>query len=216
MKRIYFLLLILAPLFVFCQQDNKDTESKPQTKSFYFGLKGGVNFSNVTNASSIGAGSLTGYHAGIFVNMGAKLISFRIEALYSRQGYNYSTDSGSGSVKHDYIYLAELMGINITHFFQIQFGAQTGYLLNAKAESKDQGTGNAAADQILNLYNRFDFGMSGGLEVHPIAGFIVGARYNLSFSNLYKVSLTSSSGGSYTPNLDFKNNVVQVFAGYRF
>ncbi len=42
---------------------------------------------------------------------------------------------------------------------------------------------------------------------------MIGARYNISFSNLYKQSL---SGSSSTGSFDFKNNVVQLFAGYRF
>jgi hypothetical protein len=216
MKNTFFLVLALSPFFAFSQQDNTGSESKPATKTTYFGIKGGLNFSNVTNASSIGAGSQTGYHAGILVNMGGKLMSFRLEALYSRQGYNFSTDTTSGSVHHDYIYLAELLGINITHFFQIQIGPQTGYLLNAKATTKNQSTGNATADQILSYYNRFDFGMSGGIEIHPFAGILVGARYTLSLTNLYNVSFTNSSGAYYSPNIDFKNNVVQIFAGYRF
>ena len=114
--------------------------------------------------------------------------------------------------------MSQLMGINITHFVQIQFGAQTGYLLNAQATNKSS-TGNTTADNILSYYNRFDYGFGGGIEVHPIAGLLIGARYNISLSNLYNNTFSASSinNGSYsTPSVDFKNNVVQLFAGWRF
>jgi hypothetical protein len=217
MKKTFFSLLILAPLFAFSQKDNTETKSKSKTKNFYFGIKGGLNFSNISNASSISSSNQTGYHAGLLANIGGKLIGFRLEVLYSHQGFGYTTDSSSGSNTQDYISLSELLAVNITRFVQLQIGGQTGYLLHANTTSKNQSTGNATADQILSYYNRFDYGFGGGVEVHPIAGLLIGARYNISLSNLYKdaFSNSSGSGGSYSPHVDFKNNVVQVFIGYR-
>jgi opacity protein-like surface antigen len=112
--------------------------------------------------------------------------------------------------------MSELMTVNITRFVQLQVGGQTGYLLNAKSTSTSQSTGNASVDQLLNYYNRFDYGFGVGIEIHPIAGLLVGARYNISFSNLYKDTYSGTSTGSYSPNIDFKNNLVQISAGYRF
>jgi Outer membrane protein beta-barrel domain len=218
MKKIYFLMLILAPLLVFSQGKKDSLNSKPkhQAKNLYLGLKAGLNFSNVTNASSINASSQTGFHAGVLIDIGGGLIGFRIEVLYSQLGYGYSTDSSSGTVTNDYISMSQLFTINITRFVQLQIGGQTGYLLNAKATGNSQSTGNASVDQLLSYYNRFDYGFGGGIEVHPIAGLLVSARYNLSLNNLYKDALTNSSGTTYSPNINFKNNVVQLSVGYRF
>jgi hypothetical protein len=116
--------------------------------------------------------------------------------------------------------LAQLMAINITHFVQIQIGTQIGYLLSAKSDSNKVSTGNVQADKALDYYNRVDFGFSGGLEVRPFMGIIVGARYNLSVTNLYKIpDNTSQTPPSFVPStsdLNFKNNLVQVYVGYRF
>jgi opacity protein-like surface antigen len=179
-------------------------------------VKAGLNFSNVTNASSISASNQTGFPAGVLVNIGSKLIGFRLEVLYSQQGYGFATDSSSGSFTHDYVSMSELVTINITRFVHLQFGGLTGYLLNARSTSNDQSSGNATADQVLSYYNRFDFGYGGGLEIHPISGLLIGARYNISLSNLYKDAFSNSSDGSYSSNINFKNNVVQIFIGYRF
>ena len=88
-----------------------------------------------------------------------------------------------------------------------------GYLLNARSDSTQPSSGNATADKILSTYRRFDYGYAAGLEIHPIAGLLIGARYNVSLSNLYKTPVDGSAGMG---SVNFKNNVVQVFAGYRF
>jgi hypothetical protein len=118
--------------------------------------------------------------------------------------------------------LAQLMVINITHFFQIQVGTQIGYLLSAKTDSNKVSTGYAQADAALSYYNRFIFGFSGGLEVRPFMGIIAGARYNLSLTNLYKIPDVNSSSQTppsfipSTSDVNFKNNLIQVYVGYRF
>ena len=66
----------------------------------------------------------------------------------------------------------------------------------------------------MDLYNRVDYGYALGVEVHPIAGLIVGARYNVSLAKLYK-DIQSMQRPSFTSE-DAKNNVVQISVGWRF
>jgi hypothetical protein len=64
------------------------------------------------------------------------------------------------------------------------------------------------------------------VEIHPFMGICVGARYNISLTNLYKSDFSSMSTGTgtttppsfipSTSNLNLKNNVIQLYAGYRF
>jgi opacity protein-like surface antigen len=217
MKHIYCFMLILLPAYAFCQQDSttsKPPQQKKPSHSLGLGIKAGLNFTNITSASSISNSSETGFQVGLFLDPSTKsILGSRTELLYSHQGYNYATGETTGKVYLDYIMLAQLMAINITHFVQIQLGTQ-------KAENDQPSTGNASADAIINYYNRVDFGFSGGLEVRPFMGIIVGARYNLSLTNLYKIP-TSDTGNvpDYIPStsdLNFKNNLVQVYVGYRF
>jgi len=226
MKNIYCLLLVWLPVMAFSQQDSTKTPAPQQEKkphnSIGIGIKAGLNFTNITNASQISNSSETGYQIGLFLDPTTKsVIGSRTELVFSHQGYNYATGQTTGKVFLDYIMLAQLMSINITHFFQIQLGTQIAYLTNAKVDSTSQSVGNAYADQILNYYNRIDFGFSGGVEVRPFMGFLVGARYNLSVTNLYKIptDVSSQPPPSFIPtssDVNFKNNLVQIYVGYRF
>ena len=113
------------------------------------------------------------------------------------------------------------MAINITKYVQIQLGGQFSYLLNAKADSSQPSTGNASADKILSFYNRFYYGFAVGLEIHPYAGIIIAAKYNISLNNLYKQPSATGNDSipSFIPSassINLKNNVVQLSLGYRF
>ena len=181
-----------------------------------FGVKGGLNFANVTNASSINSSSSTGFHAGIFLaGPTKKVLSSLTELQYSRQGYKYSTNTNTGNVDLDYLVLPQFMVINITKFVQIQVGAQIAYLLNASVDSTSS-TGNAAENNIIDLYNRFDFGFGGGLEVHPFHFLVVGARLNLFYGQLYKEPDPEEPIPPFVPDIDATNNLFQLYAGYQF
>jgi hypothetical protein len=144
MKQFYFLLLILFPACVFSQQDSvsasathpdsvsanatkhqdtvivtspkQKTEQKPH-HSIGLGIKAGLNFTNITSASSISNSSETGYQVGLFLDPSSNsILGSRTELLYSHQAYNYATGTTTGKNYLDYIMLAQLMAINITHF----------------------------------------------------------------------------------------------------
>jgi len=215
MRKIYLQLSLFALLsFTVSAQKDDSTKANKNGETIGIGIKAGLNFSNVSNVSGINGHSQTGFHAGLFIGGSSKhILTSRTELLYSQQGYAFSTDSASGSNTLNYIMLAQLMAINITHFVQIQFGVQMGYLLNAKIKSDMPSTGIASADKILDLYNRFDYGLAGGIEIHPIAGLLIGARYTMSMGDLYK---PSDNGSANLGLSNSKNNVVQLFVGYRF
>lgn len=200
MKKILFSLLLLFPFYAFCQ----------------FGVKAGINFANVTKASSINNSSRSGFHVGLMLAPAAKkILSSQTELIFSRQGYDYKSGTNTGTVDLDYIMMPQLMSINITKFFSIQIGGHMAFLLNAKVDSSSGGTGNPGLDQIMDLYNRFDYGYGGGVEIHPIKGLLIGARINISLGNLYKAPEPGQQF-SFIPKVDVKNNVFQLFAGWKF
>jgi Outer membrane protein beta-barrel domain len=229
MKNISLVLLVFLPVLAFCQQDTTKTAAtkpppKPPHHSLGIGIKAGLNFTNVTGASDVSNSSETGYQVGLFLDpSSASILGSRTELVYSHQGYNYATGQTTGKVFLNYIMLAQLMRINITHFFQIQLGTQIAYLINAKVDSTSSYGGILPPQeaQILNYYNRIDFGFSGGVEVRPFMGILVGVRYNMSLTNLYKIPDMSSgqtppSFFPTTSDINFKNNLLQIYVGYRF
>ncbi len=180
------------------------------------GIKGGLNFSNVTKASQINSKSSTGFHAGIFLAPKTKsVLGFRSELIFSRQGYDYKNGTTTGAVDLDYLLLPQLLEINITKYVALHVGGQMAFLLNAKDDASNN-TGNAQVDKIIDFMNRFDYGAAGGVEVHPVKGLLLGARMNVSFSKVFKeIDPASSFRPSFYAEAA-KNNVIQVFAGYRF
>ena len=200
MKKLMLLLATIIPCCIFAQ----------------IGIKAGLNFANVSSASSINNSSHSGFMAGIFLSPSNKsIISSRTELIYSKQGYNFQSGSNTGNVNLDYIILPQLMGINITRFVQLQLGAQMAFLLNAKADSTNKSSSTSGPySSIMNYYNKFDYGFAVGAEIHPFMGLLIGARYNVSLGKLYSSAQTGQMP-SFTA-ADAKNNVVQIFAGWTF
>lgn len=203
MKKVFVSALLTIPFIGFGQ-------------SMGIGLKGGLNFANVTSAASINSSSRSGFMFGIFMAPPSKgLISSRTELVYSRQGYDFKTGTGTGNVDLDYIVLPQLMGINITKFVQLQLGVQMAFLINAKADSTNNSGGMSGPySQVMSYYSKFDYGYAIGGEIHPFKGLLIGARYNVSIDKLYRDIQTLQQPSFSSVNA--KNNIVQIFAGYTF
>jgi hypothetical protein len=186
-----------------------------------FGLKAGLNFTNVTNVSSVNNQSSSGFNLGVFyATPYNKILGSKTELVFSRQGYSYETNATTGKVNLDYIMLPTYMCINITKLFQIQVGMQFGYLMSANNDSTSK-TGNSSTGSYsaaLSYYNRFSYSIGGGIELHPYKGSLVGARMNVSLNNLYKIPDENTSGNppSYVPDINIKANLFQIYMGWRF
>ena len=199
MKNILFFLLLILPCWLVAQ----------------FGIKAGLNFSNVTETSSINNSSETGFNIGLFLAPPSKkIISSKTELIFSRQGYNYKSGTNTGNVNLSYIMLPTYMCINITKYFQIHFGMQMAYLINAKADSTTSSGSENPINDVMKYYNRFDYGYGGGVEVHPINGLVIGSRINISLAKLYSDALTGQMP-SFS-SVDVKNNLFQLYAGWKF
>lgn len=206
MKKILLILLIAVPGLTMAQ----------------IGLKAGWNFTDVTSASSISTSSSSGYNLGVFFTTPyTKVIGSKTELVYSRQGYDYSTGSVTGKVNLDYIMLPQYLCINITKFFQIHAGFEMAYLINAKADSTPVAMSGIPGEysQIENYYNRFQFALGVGVEVHPILGLLIGARINFSMTNLYStpdMSNINQPPPSFVPTVNVKSNLLQIYTGWKF
>lgn len=177
------------------------------------GIKAGFNFVNVTNSAGINASSRSGYMVGGYISpKPKKLFGFRSEIMLSRQGYDYKTNSNTGKVNLDYLLLPQLIVLNFTKKFQVLAGGQASFLMNAKVDS----SGNSGNSSLFDYFNRFDYGLVGGLEVFPISGLFIGGRINISLHDMNKSLPLGGSNLNFIPKEFIKNNVVQLYAGWRF
>ncbi len=176
------------------------------------GLKAGLNFANVTSPAGINANSHSGYMIGGYISpKPKKLLGFRSEIMLSRQGYDYKTNNNTGKVNLDYLLLPQLITLHFTKKFEIHAGGQLAFLLNAKVDS----SGNSGS--IFDYFSRFDYGIVGGLQVSPVSGFFIGARINVGLNNINKEqALGAGPPPNFFPREFVKNNVVQLYAGWRF
>lgn len=228
--RKVLLLAMLCPLFAIAQYTDQSKTTgqqpakpaskpdKPAKSRLGIGIKGGVNYANVSSTSSIKASNKTGFMAGAFMTMGASgLINRRMELIYSKQGYNFQTNNNTGTVDMDYIFMPVLVGINIGKFALIQAGPQTAFLLNAKADSSSNQSDSNPYANMMPHSNRVTMGGAAGIEIYPFKGLLIGARYNLSFGDMYKQNADPGSPmPSFLSDFNAKNNVVQFFIGYTF
>lgn len=198
MRKIIVLLLLL-PVGCFAQ--------------LKIGLKAGLNFANISDAEGFNKSSRTGYMIGGFISPKAKkFFGFRSEMILSRQGYDYKTNANTGNVNLDYLLLPQLITLNFTKRLEIHAGGQAAFLLNANVDSAG-GSGNGS---LFDYFNRFDYGLAGGVQVSPILGLFVGARINISLNNLNKEQTVGGGNPNFIPKEFVKNNVVQLYAGWRF
>lgn len=204
MKKILLLLALLLPVWAISQG------------GMGVGFKAGLNFAGISNASDINNDTRSGFMAGLFLAPSSQgIIATRHEIIYSKQGYNFKNGSNTGNVNLDYLIIPQLIGINITKYVQLQAGMQMAFLLNAKADSSSESNTTAGSyGSVMNLYNKFDYAVAAGIEIHPVSGLLIGARYNLGLGKIYK-DATSGQSPSFS-SIDARNNVIQVFAGWRF
>ncbi len=197
-------------------------QEKKGNQSIGLGFKAGYNFAKVTGASEVKAQNTSGFHVGAFYSPGSaqnKGRGFRTELIYSRQGYDFAKGTTTGTVQLDYILLPQLATFNITRFVQIQAGAQVAFLINASADSSINAGNSGPYSKVSDYYNKIDYGFAGGIEVHPISGLMIGARFNISLANANKEIKPGIPYPPFIPNLEgsnLRNNVLQLFAGWRF
>lgn len=157
-----------------------------------FGIKAGVNFANITDAS--GLSNRTGFVAGIFV--GGKLnetIGIQADLLYSQQGAEFNL----GEFKMDYVNVPILLKYFLNDSFNIQAGPQFGIIVNDETQT--------IVGEIINdiAINNFDIAAVIGLGYDLPMGLRVDGRYNIGLSDVPK------EGGG-------KNSVITLSLGFSF
>jgi hypothetical protein len=219
MKKITLVLPLLVLVMIagnLQAQKTNANQFKPK-----FGVKGGYNIAKMTGSTpSFKPDTKNGFMVAAFYSpSGTTGFGYRTELVFSRQGFSYDSSGKQISVKQDYIYLPQFTTFNIGKFFQLHAGVQLGLLLNA-VKTKD--SSGARGVDIMDTYNKIDYGLAGGVEIYPVKGLILGGRYNISLGNMYKRQQEQMNNPTPFPlpfnpdEVKGKNSVINIYAGLRF
>lgn len=100
-----------------------------------FGVKAGVNVSNISDDNDVQTNSKTGYYAGVFMNAPiAEDFSIQPEVLYNSLGTKYDYGNASSTLTLDYITVPVMFQYNVVPQFYLEAGPEFGFLVNAKSK----------------------------------------------------------------------------------
>lgn len=183
-----------------------------------FGIKAGVNMSNLYSDDVDDKNVLWGFNAGVFAAFPiADNVFIQPEILYTTKGaeleYNSDIISGTSKFKLGYVEVPLLVRFNLTENFNIHVGGYASYLVNAKVTNDTDGGDGLDFDEDLDAddFQRFDAGLSAGvgLDFNPIS---IGLRYNYGLTTIGKER--EAFGNTYTFP-DAKNSNLSLYLAYK-
>lgn len=201
-SRIFILTLLLAAFSTYTLR----AQTPPKTKAEYptrFGVKGGINYSNLYGPNIDHTESLVGYNVGLFAKLPlVKMVAIQPEVYFTTKGADVTYSNvfaGTARFKLNYIELPLLVMVNLTPNFNFHIGPYASVLINGIVRNRSTITVFDFERNIDNNdYNRLDAGLAlgGGIDV---GAFGIGARYNLGLTTIGKER--TFAGTNYTfPN----------------
>ena len=190
------------------------TNSSNETQ---FGVKGGVNFSNIYDTEVDDNNVLTSFNAGFYATLPVgDIISIQPEILYSRKGgelnYDNAVATGTAQFRLNYLEVPVLLKVNITENLNVHAGPYFAYLIDAEVNNDANGEAIDFEDAYDNDdFNKFDVGISGGIG-YEFNSLGIGARYNYGFSTIGKER--EFAGTTYTIP-DGKNSSISLYLSYK-
>jgi hypothetical protein len=182
-----------------------------------FGIKGGVNLTNMYVKDVSDENMKVGWNAGIYAKLPVtRGISIQPELLYTDKGAkenynNFIEGKGEYRFNLNYIELPVLAVFNVAKNFNLHVGPYISYLasVNIKDANSD-GTLNNVKDLNAEDFHRLDYGVAGGLGV-DVANFTIGARYQY---GLHEIGKSDNLSGAALK--DSKNSAISLYIGFGF
>ena len=190
------------------------TSTKAQDSNpIRFGIKAGVNFSNLYSKDDGDTKMKTGFNVGVFSKLPlSNHIAIQPELYYTAKGaeitYNNTFVDGTAGFHLNYIEVPLLIVGNITEFVNVHAGPYAAFLISGKVKNESNVS---LFDFEENLdtedYNTFEAGLAVGAGI-DIKAFSIGLRYNHGFTNVGKER--TFLGTSYTFP-DATNGVISLY-----
>ncbi|MDH7464271.1 porin family protein [Chitinophagaceae bacterium 26-R-25] len=211
-KVIGITLLSAITIRAFSQEQQTDYENKLTPK---FGIKGGVNLTNLYADDVNDEHMKVGGNVGVFAKLPiTKGLSIQPEVLYSMKGsqVNYSNLLGDGKYRFNlnYVEVPVLAVINVAKNFNIHAGGYAAFLASAKIKDVDNnGDVNGVKELNKDDFQTFDYGLVGGFGF-DISDVTLGARYNYGLKEIGR----SGVSGQLVNNA--KNSAISLYVGFAF
>ncbi len=190
--------------------------SLAQKSNLKFGVKGGVNFSNVSTSNTDQNKMLTGVNFGVFAKLPiSDAIAIQPEFYFTTKGatltYNNVFVDGTADFNLNYIEIPVLLVLNINENFNVHFGPYAAYLINSKVKNvSDVSFYNFESNIDSENFNKFDTGLAAGVGF-DFGSLSLGARYNY---GLIKVGKERNYGSTTYTFPDGKNSLISVYLSY--
>ncbi|MEP7257083.1 MAG: porin family protein [Flavitalea sp.] len=215
LRSLSLALLLIAGSFLGANAQEQKTlgESSLTPK---FGIKGGLNLTNLYVDDVKDENVKAGFNAGIFAKLPViKGLSIQPELLYTSKGSKITYDNafGNGEFRFNlnYVELPLLAVINLAKNFNIHAGGYAAYLVNANiTQLKDNGNTNELVSFNEDDFKRFDYGLVGGLGF-DVQNFTIGARYNYGLSEVGDKNSVASQALRNS-----KNSAISLYLGLAF
>lgn len=180
------------------------------------GIKGGLSASTLqfNSVDFSNRKERIGFHAGVFTQIPVgSAFAIQPELLYTNKGassnYRSPGQDGNASFNLNYIDLPVLATLKLGDAVEIQAGPYAGYLLNSGVSNSGGILGNSAINLGTDQFNRFDYGLAGGVNVY-FGQVLLGVRYS---QGLQKIANTAAARTVFD---NAKNGVGLLSVGYSF
>ena len=148
-----------------------------------FGLKGGLNYTNLAGIDADDNNARIGFNAGVFARtMPDQPVGVQLELLYSTKGNRTKYNTFFGLIDQEvdfnlnYLELPVMASIRVMEVVDFQIGGYAAYLLSAKVKtSGDLGSGQD--DLNKDNFKSFDAGIVGGVGFNVGENLQIGIRY---------------------------------------
>lgn len=175
-----------------------------------FGIKGGVNFTNMSSDGFEKTNSRTGFHLGLLAEIPVSdRFSIQPEALYSTQGTEatrmFAGESVTGEYQLDYVQVPLIAKFYLIDGLALEAGPSFNFLVQ---EEYDFESNVVDFESDTEMASTFELGGALGASYKFNNGFFLNGRYVLGFTDTFD-----------SDNFDdeaTKNNGIQLGVGFQF
>jgi hypothetical protein len=189
-----------------------------QAQNTRVGLKGGLNLSNLYVDEADDENARIGWHAGLYAQLfSSEAFAIQPELNFSTKGtgITYGTFGANGvDIENETNIILNYLDIPVLAVFklgtaaEIHAGPYWGYLVSAQTKNKAGDPNNEFDTRDRDNFDKWDYGLVGGIGFNLGKGAQLGARYNYGLNKIAETPAARRILGNA------KNQVAQVYLSF--